>query len=70
MPEIPAHKLRGDDLRRMTPAQREQFYTEVDVIARRLLDSVRKEVGRHGPYINTCFWMLASQLPIIRHRQD
>jgi len=70
MPNIPAHQLSGDDLRRMTPAQLEQFHKEVGVIARRLLDAVRKEVSRYGPWVHARFWSLASTLPMIKNRLD
>jgi hypothetical protein len=70
MPNIPAHQLRCDDLGRMTPAQLEQFHKEVGVIARRLLDGVRKEVSSYGPWVHARFWSLASALPMIKNRLD
>jgi hypothetical protein len=54
----------------MTPAQLQEFCAEVEVAAQRLLDSVRKDLARQGPWIYARFWRLASELPIIKNRID
>ncbi len=68
-PKLPRRiRLGGGDLRRMTPTQLEEFYKEVNVMAQRLVDSVRKKVARYGPWIYARFWRLVSELPIIKNR--
>jgi hypothetical protein len=70
MRKIPVHKIRGGDLRHMTPRQLAKFHKEVEVIAQRLLDSVRKHIAQYGPWIYARFWHLARQLPIIKNAID